>query len=45
MLYSAYPIEISGKDARVKLKKELILAHEPPLNLQLWDNPQRPEIT
>lgn len=44
LLYSAYPIEIGGKAARVELKKALILAHEPPLNQQHWDNPQGPKI-
>ena len=44
LLYSAYPTEIGGKDARVRLKKELVRAHKPPLNLQHWDNPQKPKI-
>ena len=43
--YSVYPIEIGGKDARVELKKKLVLAQEPPLNLQHWDNRQEPKIT
>lgn len=45
LLYSACPIEIGGKDARVGLKNELIRAQEPPLNLQHWDNPQKPKIS
>ena len=45
LLYSVYPMGIGGKDARVELKKKLILAHEPPLNLQHWDNPQGSKIT
>ena len=45
LLYSAYPIAMGGKDARVELKKELVLAQKPPLNLRHWDNPQEPKIT
>jgi len=44
LLYSAYPIRSGGKDARAELKKRLIAAQEPPLNLQHWDNPQGPKI-
>ena len=34
LLYSTCPVAKGGKDARVALKKKLLLAYEPPLNLQ-----------